>query len=231
MKGISRCRLDVLPPLEWAMITAIIFDAEGVVIDSEGLWDCGQREFLRRRGVSYEREALKPLLTGRSLVDGVRVMQERYGFPGDLHTLARERLAIVKELFATGVSWIKGFEEFYARVCGRYRTALATALDPDLFAVVDHRLHLSELFQGQVFFLTDVGGVAKPDPALFLHAASILQTAPAQCLVIEDAPLGIEAARRAGMRCVALTTTYDRSCLLHADVVIEDYAQLDLSLF
>ncbi|MCS6927603.1 MAG: HAD family phosphatase, partial [Candidatus Binatia bacterium] len=163
-------------------------------------------------------------------VDGVRVMQERYGFPGDLHRLARERLAIVKELFATGVSWIEGFEEFYARVRGRYPTALATALDPDLLAVVDRRLHLSELFQGRVFSLADVGGVAKPDPALFLHAASMLQAAPAHCLVIEDAPLGIEAARRAGMRCVALTTTYDRSCLLHADAVIDHYAQLDLSL-
>lgn len=213
------------------MITAIIFDAEGVVIDSEGIWDCGQAEFLRRHGVRYEREVLKPLLTGRSLVDGVRVMQERYGFPGDLHTLVRERLAIVAELFATGVSWIKGFEEFYARVCRRYRTALATALDPALLAVIDRRLRLSELFQGRVFSLVDVEGVAKPDPALFLHAASMLQTTPAHCLVIEDAPLGIEAAQRAGMQCVALTTTYDRSYLLHADAVIEDYAQLDLSLF
>ncbi|MEW6299578.1 MAG: HAD family phosphatase [Thermodesulfobacteriota bacterium] len=212
------------------MITAIIFDAEGVVIDSEAVWDHGQAEFLRRRGVAYDRESLKSVLTGRSLVDGVRVMQERYGFPGDPDALAEERKAIVRDLFATAVSWVDGFEGFYARIRGCYRTALATCLDPDLLAVVERRLHLSALFRGRVFSLADVGFVAKPDPALFLYAARVLQTPAAQCLVIEDAPLGVEAAKRAGMRCVALTTTYDRSRLLQADVVIAQYAQLDIHL-
>lgn len=211
------------------MIAAIIFDAEGVVIDSEAVWDRGQAEFLRRRGVAYDRELLKPVLTGRSLVDGVRVMQERYGFPGDPDALAGERKAIVRDLFAA-VSWVDGFEDFYARIRGRYHTAVATCLDPDLLAVVDRRLHLSALFRGRVFSLADVGYVAKPDPALFLHAARVLRTPAAQCLVIEDAPLGVEAAKRAGMRCVALTTTYDRSQLLQADVVVERYAQLDMHL-
>ena len=62
------------------VITTIIFDAEGVIFDSEPVWDRAQLEFLRRRGVIYRREQLKPLLTGRSLIEGVRVMQEMYRF-------------------------------------------------------------------------------------------------------------------------------------------------------
>jgi beta-phosphoglucomutase-like phosphatase (HAD superfamily) len=65
------------------VITTIIFDAEGVIFDSKPVWDRVQVEFLRRRGVIYRREQLKPLLTGRSLVEVVRVMQEMYRFLGE----------------------------------------------------------------------------------------------------------------------------------------------------
>ena len=71
-------------------------------------------------------------------------------------------------------------------------------------------------------------GVAKPEPAIFLEAARRLGVAPQQCIVFEDAPFGIEAARRAGMRAVAVCTSHQAGELAGAHVVaqVRDYHEL-----
>ncbi len=208
------------------MITTIIFDAEGVVFDTESIWDRAQVEFLGRRNITYEREVLKPVLTGRSLVEGVRVMQSLYGFPGDPELLAQERLAIVKELLYSGVHFIDGFLDFHRYVQPRYKMCLATAMDRSLFTIVETTLDLHCLFAEKMFFISDVGGKGKPAPNIFFYAARQMQALVEECLVIEDAPLGITAAKRAGMRCVALTTTYPHEKLREADVVVEGFEQI-----
>jgi HAD superfamily hydrolase (TIGR01549 family) len=213
------------------MIDTIIFDGEGVVVDTEIIWDRGQVEFLRRHGQVYDRDRIKPLITGRSVAEGVRIMQREYGFSGDVESQARERVEIVRQLFRDETGFITGFTEFFARIRGRYKTCIATAMDPELLQLVDQRLGLSALFAGQIFTLADVGQRAKPNPDLFLYAAARLATAPERCVVIEDAPHGLEAAKRAGMRCIALTTTYDRSRLTAADRVVDSYAAIDLEEF
>src|SRR5581483_2511032 len=195
------------------MITTLIFDAEGVVFDTEPVWDCAQVEFLKRRDIIYKRDEVKPLLTGRSLIEGVRVMQNLYGFPGKPEMLAQERLSIVKEYLAGGVHFIDGFLDFYQQVLEEYKICIATAMDRILFQMVENILHLDNLFNRNIFFIDDVGGKGKPEPDIFLHAAKKLQSRVEECVVIEDAPLGITAAKRAGMRCLALTTTYKREKL------------------
>lgn len=211
------------------MIDTIIFDAEGVVFDSEAAWDKGQIEFLGRRGIVYEREKLKPFLTGRSLVEGVQVMQGIYGFSGDPEELAKERIAIVSQFFKNGLSFIEGFLEFYRKTHGHYKTCIATALTGDLLATVERTLDLSRLFSGNVFSINDVGNIGKPQPDIFLYAARKLHVPVEHCLVIEDAPLGVEAAKRAGMKCLALTTTYKREMLSAADWIVNGYGEIDLS--
>lgn len=212
------------------MIDTIIFDAEGVVIDTETIWDKGQEEFLRRRGFVYDRERIKPLLTGRTLAEGVKVMQEAYGFGGDLDEQARERADIVRELFATEVGFIDGFDAFFGKVRDSYKTCIATAMDQDLLTLVDRHLGLSKLFAGHIYTLADVGFRSKPNPDVFLYAAKQLGSEPATCVVIEDAPHGIEAARRAGMRSIGISTTYEPDKLLAADVVVHGFGEIDLQV-
>lgn len=211
------------------MIDTIIFDAEGVVFDSELVWDNGQVEFLGRRGIVYERDKLKPLLTGRSLIEGVQVMQQLYGFPGDTEELAKERRSIVSSFFKDGVPFIEGFLEFYKKLQGHYKTCIATSLNGELLAIVEKTLDLSRLFARNVFSIADVGHIGKPQPEIFLYAAKRLHATVECCLVIEDAPLGIEAAKRAGMKCIALTTTYRRELLSEADWIVDGYKEIDLS--
>jgi HAD superfamily hydrolase (TIGR01509 family) len=210
------------------MIDTIIFDGEGVVIDTETIWDWGQEEFLRRRNLVYDREKIKPLLTGKSLIDGVQAMMDEYGFSGDPKELARERKEIVRGLFEHKVTFIDGFREFFDRVSRTCKTCIASAMAEDLLKVVDDRLGLSKLFNGRIFTIADVGYRSKPDPDLFLYAARRLNSEVRNCVVIEDSPLGVEAAKRAGMKCIALTTTYDREKLPGADLVVSSFPEIDL---
>ncbi len=213
------------------MIDTIIFDLEGVVVDTEPIWDRAQEELLRRRGLVYDREKGKHLITGRSQIEGMIIMQEIYGLSGDPKELTEKRAGLVRELFESQLNFIPGFQSFYKGIRGRYRTCIATALAKELLEVIDKRLMLSELFDGKIFSIADVGYVSKPNPHAFLYAAKKMDSQPQDCLVIEDAPNGIEAAKRANMRCVALTTSFKRDKLSGADFIVGSYPEIDLSAF
>lgn len=210
------------------MIDTIIFDAEGVVIDTEDLWDQAQRELLDRRGIRYDRARLKPMLTGRSSLEGARVICDVLDLDEDPEKLARERTEIMQGIVRGDIEFIEGFIPFFNDVRHRFKTCLATAMDPALLETADRTLGLSDLFDGHVVTLKDVGWVGKPAPDLFLEAARRVDAEPGECLVIEDAPHGIEAARRAGMRSVGLATTYLPEQLRGADQVCATFDEIDL---
>lgn len=212
------------------MIDTIIFDGDGVVVDTEKIWDIAQEEFLRRRGLVYAREKIKHLLTGVSLEDGTRIMKQEYGLQGDSETLSRERVEIVKDFLESKVEFIYGFQEFFENIRARYKTCMATSMAEELLRIIDLRLGLFKLFDGRIFSLADVEYHSKPNADLFIHAVRQLESKVENCVVIEDAPHGVEAARRAGIICIALTTTYDREKLSAADVVVDSYSQIDLTV-
>ncbi len=208
------------------MTDTIIFDAEGVVIDTEPMWDKAQEEFLRRRGATYDRDKLKHLLSGRSALEGMEITKTECGISGDTQLLAEERMELVRQQLEEHVGFIAGFMEFFQRVQPAYKTCIATAMAEELLRIADRRLGLSDLFGGKIFLLAAVGFRSKPNPDLFLHGASRLGSKPETCIVIEDAPHGVEAARRAGMRCIAITTTYDRRKLSGAERVVDSFAEI-----
>lgn len=211
------------------MFEAILFDCDGVVLDSETIWDRCETEFLRRRGIVFDIARTKPLITGLGQRAGVLLLQEQYGVEGDPDALVLERLEIIRELFAREVRFTAGFPEFYEeKVRGRYATCIATSMPEELFAVADRRLGIARFFDGRVYFPSHVGGRAKPAPDIFLYAAAQLGAPPERCLVIEDSPRGLEAARRAGMTSIGLATTHEKELLAGADRVVSSFAEIEL---
>jgi beta-phosphoglucomutase len=212
-------------------IEAILFDCDGVVLDSETVWDRCETEFLGRRGIAFDIARTKPLITGLGQRAGVLLLQEQYGVAGDPDELVRERLEIIRGLFAREVRFTPGFPEFYEeKVRGRYATCIATSMPEELFAVADRKLGISRFFADRVYFPSHVGGRAKPAPDIFLYAAAQLATPPERCLVIEDSPRGLEAAHRAGMASIGLATTHGPEMLGRADRVAASFAEIDLTL-
>ena len=212
-----------MPPID-----TIIFDAEGVVIDTEGLWDAAQHDFLARFGETYDRSKIKHLLAGRSVVDGARVLKEEFGLPGDPADLAAARLESARRHFES-VDFVPGFREFFDEVSPQFKTCVATSMEPDLFRRAADHLDLARLFDARMFNVSDVGGRGKPAPDLFNFAARALDSRPGSCLVIEDSPNGIEAAHNAEMACIGLATTFDPALLRGADLVVDSFAKIDIA--
>lgn len=207
-------------------LRAIIFDADGVIFDSEKLWDIGDGEFLARRGVSEFPGDLKSRLAGTSLMHGTAMILETIGADENVDVAAAERVGIMEGLYAGQIAFMPGFEEFFSFVkAGNWKTAVATSMSKTLFPVIDGKLGFLQLFEGKVFSVNDVQH-AKPAPDIYLYAAEKVGIVPENCLVIEDSPNGIKAAKAAGMYCVGLATTFHQEKLTEADKVCLTFEEI-----
>jgi beta-phosphoglucomutase-like phosphatase (HAD superfamily) len=211
---------------------ALLFDMDGTMVDSMPFHAKSWGEFARRHAIALPVAEILRRTTGRTGVECMREIFERPLAEDEARTLVGEKEAIYRELFAAVFSEVCGFRRFFADAVTRgLKTAVATAGDRHNIEFVLSRLRLQPAPDAIVG--GDQGLPGKPEPALFLEAARRLAVPPAQCLVFEDAPFGIEAARRAGMRAVAVCTTHSASELAGAHVVaqVRDYDELTTKNF
>lgn len=217
--------------MDLSHIEAIIFDAEGVVVDTEILWDKSQEILLGRRGLEYDRDYLKPRMAGQTLLQGAQLMVEYHQLNEQPEAIAQERNELIQDLFDKEIPFIHGFQSFISKLNGTHmKKGIATAMDKKLMVKVEKKLMLKQFFGDHVYFIADVGNKSKPEPDVFLHAAKKLEVKPENCIVIEDAPHGIEAANRAGMFSIGLVTTFTHDHLKYADFIAEDFESLFLFL-
>ena len=205
-------------------IKAIIFDAEGVVVDTESLWDKSQDVLLGRRGLQYDRDYLKPKMAGQTLLEGAQLMIDYHGLDENVRDIAYERGLLIHDLFENEINFIDGFLPFLNSLKHTgLQISIATAMDKSLMEKVESKLNLTKIFKEHIYFIEDVGNKSKPAPDVFLLAAEKLGVNPADCIVIEDAPHGIEAANRAGMISIGLTTTFSNNHLGKANYIADKF--------
>ena len=210
-------------------VQAIIFDAEGVVIDTEPLWDEVQLRLLKRRGLDYDRSVIKHLLAGKTALESTATLKEAYSLSDPVEQLLEERNSLFRELLESDCRFIVGFTRFHDLVSRSCKTALATSLSRSLLSVVARQLSLSERFGQHIVSPEDVDDMGKPDPAIYLRAAESTGVLPRCCLAIEDSPIGIESARRAGTIVVGLVGTFKADELRQADLVADSFFALERS--
>jgi beta-phosphoglucomutase-like phosphatase (HAD superfamily) len=188
-------------------IKAFIFDMDGTMIDSMPYHKQSWAEFASRQGLTQPIEDLMRATTGRT---GTECMSQLFGrdmtFDEALH-LVEEKEAIYRELFTPYFSEVTGFKAFMD-VALKQGLAVGVGTAGDAANVAFAFSHLQLSPEPRVVIRGDMGLAGKPHPAIFLEAAKRLGFSQDECIVFEDAPLGIEAAKRAGMRAVAITTTH-----------------------
>ena len=115
----------------------------------------------------------------------------------------------------------------YGREHG-YRQAVASSGEMANIVAVVKALDLGNYFESILSgaFLAK----SKPDPTIFINAAASLGAKPCECLVVEDGVVGVQAAKRAGMHCLAITTTHPAEKLAEADLILDDLTQLTVDL-
>ena len=214
------------------MIKAVIFDMDGVIINTEDMWDQATEAVLKLHGKEYRRDILKEICVGKGFRESCTVLMDYYGLKIDLNKFMDQRRNIIQNKYKNELEFIPGFLEFFKNtVMPNYKTCIATASGRMFIDLVDERLQISKLFNNEVYSIADVNHIPKPDPAVFLFAAEQIGISPEECVVIEDSPNGIKGAKAAGMKCIGITTTFEKEHLQEADIIINSFEEIDLNKF
>ena len=211
---------------------ALIFDFDGVIADSEPLHLAAFQRTLAADGIGLSREAYYARYLGfddhDAIVEALRGAG-RVPDPARVQALMAAKAAAFLELVRTGAPLLPGVPAFVRAAAARVPLAIASgALGREILLVLAHA-GLADAFV-TVVSAEDVRA-GKPSPEGFLLACERLRArvpalAAADCLVIEDSPPGVEGARRAGMRCVAVTNSASAGELAGADLVVSSLAGL-----
>lgn len=206
---------------------AVIFDMDGVLTDSEPLINAAAVAMFRERGLTVQPEDFLPFVgTGENrYIGGVA---EKYGFPVDIAAAKKRTYEIYLDLMPRQLRAFPGAQDLVG-TCKRAGLKVAVASSADLIKIVANlrQIGLPPADWGAIVSAEDATH-KKPAPDLFLAAARKLGIAPAECVVIEDAINGIQAAKAAGMRCVAVAQTFPAEKLGAADLVRLSLADLTL---
>jgi HAD superfamily hydrolase (TIGR01509 family) len=199
---------------------ALLFDMDGLMVDSEPLWFEVERVFASTRGGVWT-EAMGNACIGRGLANTLRVMHETFGFAVDLPLDA----ATIVDLFVARVDELAlktGFEELLAAAFARgVPRALASSSARRLVEATLARFGIRDRFDAVV--TGDCVARLKPAPDVFLEAARRLGVPPDGCVVLEDSLAGMRAGRAAGMRVIAVPEGATTEAMTaQADAVVKD---------
>lgn len=198
------------------MICAVIFDMDGVLVDSEPFICEAAVRMFAERGLTVQPEDFIPFVGAgeNRYIGGVA---ERHSFPVDIERDKARTYEIYGEVVRGRLEPLDGVHEFFEKVRSHgLKLALASSADRVKIDINLREIGISpEVFDAVVSGLDVVH--KKPDPEIFLTAAERLGAAPERCLVVEDAVNGVAAAKAAGMKCLGLTTSFSAEDLSDAD--------------
>ena len=208
---------------------ALLFDLDGTLIDSMPLHHNAWIEWHARRGLAMGEEVSFAKTAGRSNAEILLDLFPQHSAEEHV-VMADDKEAIYREFAAKSLALVLGAQAFVeqARAAG-LKLAVCTAATVPNMALAFER-HGIDAWVDTVTSPAD-GLRGKPHPDIFLEAARRLGIAPEHCVVFEDAPLGVEGARRAGMKAVALTTTLRAEAFSEFDNLIAiapDFTRLAL---
>ena len=213
---------------------AVIFDMDGTIIKTEHLWERATQSLLQRRGfivmTQGQKEFLKAL-SGIGLLEAAKVLKKEFKLIDPIDNLASETKLIAHQLFAGELEFIDGFEAFHKKLQQHFiPTSVATNADQASLTLIQEKMNLESFFGQNLFSIEIIGNKAKPDPAIFLHAADKLQVKPSECIVFEDSLFGFQAAQAAGMKCIAIKNSINQNNLNLALKAINSYHEAEEAL-
>jgi HAD superfamily hydrolase (TIGR01509 family) len=214
--------------IQHANIRSVIFDMDGVLVDSEPFINAAAIAMFREKGLIVRPDDFLPFV-GAGEDRYIGGVAEHYSFPLDVPAAKKRTYEIYLELISTQLEAFPGAFDL-VQECRRAGLLIAVASSADLIKV---RANLEKIGLPIPSWDAVIKGEdvkrKKPAPDIFLAAAATLGMDPQKCVVVEDAVNGVQAAQSAGMRCVAVATTFPADQLHAADVVRKQIADILLS--
>ena len=182
------------------MIKAVLFDADGTLMDSIASWRKALKTVLGRRGFPYSEEDFQVLIP-LTTKEGGAYLKEKYGFAETGDEIAAEYLGLVEGFYATEVELKKGVREALEYYAGRdIPMAIVTSSERILIEAACKRHGISQYFQG--LYICSELGTSKRNPDIFVNTAKALDAEPKEALVYEDSDYAIETAVKAGFKVI-----------------------------
>jgi HAD superfamily hydrolase (TIGR01509 family) len=208
------------------MIEAVIFDLDGVIVDSEHVWDAAREALARERGGRWHEKAQQDMM-GMSSVEWSRYMHDVIGLEDPPEEISAEVIRRLEAIYREELPLVEGAPEAVARLAQRWPLGLASSSNRPIIDLVLELGGLDRFFRATVSSEEVARG--KPSPDVYLEAARRLGADPAKTAAIEDSRNGILSARAAGMRVIAIPNKRfppGEEALAHSDVVLESIFEL-----
>jgi HAD superfamily hydrolase (TIGR01509 family) len=210
----------------YTAITAVIFDMDGVLIDSEQIWDEVREELARERGGRWHQRAQADMM-GMSSTEWSRYMHDVIGLPEPPEEINKEVVRRLLARYKESLPLLPGAVEAVERLAKRWPLGLASSSNREVIDAVLEQAEIAHLFRATVSSEDVEHG--KPAPDVYLEAARRLGVDPTSCAAIEDSQNGIRSARAAGMRVIAIPNPHyppSEDTLALADAVLKSLDEL-----
>lgn len=206
---------------------AVLFDMDGVLIDSNPYHKIALQQFCRKHGYDLSEEELRTRIYGRTNRDWITNL---FGSISNelLNRYADEKEALFRELYKNDIQPLKGLVAFLKQLdTHQIPRAIATSAPRENVDFTLHHTGIGTYFET----ILDESCVSKgkPNPEIYVKTAAALGYSPKNCFVMEDSLSGIESGQGAGSTVIALATTHSHSELSHAKLVINDFTELSVS--
>ncbi|MEI7616309.1 MAG: HAD family phosphatase [Actinomycetota bacterium] len=208
------------------MIKAVVFDMDGTIADSEKIAERVTREFFQKRGIIMTREEEKAMfgLNWKELVKEI-LKSRGFEYKQSIKNTLKERYV---RTMSRDVKALPGVYDLLGEVSKNLKVGLATNSRHREVEIIFDKLGFHEFFHLKL--ARDHVKKGKPDPEIYLKAADTFGVSPLECVVFEDSIIGLQAAKNAGMKRIAIVNTYSREELANeADLIIDGYKDIDLS--
>jgi HAD superfamily hydrolase (TIGR01509 family) len=207
-------------------VEAVIFDLDGVLIQTEEVWDDVREQFVRERGGRYDADAQRAMM-GMSSTEWSRFIHEDLGVPDEPEKISAEVVRRMETRYREHLPLIDGAVEAVQRLAAQWPLGLASSSNRPLIDAVLELAGLTEHFRATVSSEEVARG--KPAPDVYRETARRLAVAPERCAAIEDSDSGIRSAKAARMRVLAIPNASfppGEEALALADDVLASLAEL-----
>lgn len=203
---------------------AVLWDMDGVLVDTGSFHYMAWKKTFDELDVSFDKEDFRKTfgMNNAGILEWVFGRKPKHE---EVSQISNKKEALFRELaqgkaeLLPGVrTWLEQFQTW------EIKQAITSSAPPENIEFLVAQLKIKGYFN-EIVSGFDLPG--KPDPEIFLKAAGILQVIPENCVVIEDAIAGVEGAKRAGMKCIAVTTTNPASQLAEADIAVDELGNMN----
>jgi beta-phosphoglucomutase len=207
-------------------LEAVVWDLDGVIADTAAYHYLAWRDVFKERGVVYTKEKFMPYFGRRHDTIIKSVLGDVP--PEELDAITEEKQRNYRRRVADNIRAMPGVVTLMKSLYEYgIKSAIASSAVPENIEIILQGLGIADCFQAIVHGMEVKEG--KPSPQIFLLAAKKLKVPPGNCVVIEDAIAGVAAARRAGMKCIAVTNSHTKEALKEADLIVDSLGEIGVS--